>query len=144
MIDKYGIKVKKIPSRFQLADKATKLSLDYNAALDSEWWECKWLSGPVSSWPTKKTMTSRWSVHNQPFGKSQPCPRFGLWLTSLIKTDLLPPGKHKLKSTAMASRQSTHNQPFSCSGCTSCLLLPCGTLLLYVRNLLYLSFCADC
>lgn len=60
--------------------------------------------GPVSSWPTKKTMTSRWSVHNQPFGKSQPCPRFGLWLTSLIKTDLLPPGKHKLKSTAMASR----------------------------------------
>ena len=28
-----------------------KLSLDYNAALDSEWWECKCLAGPVSSWP---------------------------------------------------------------------------------------------
>ena len=50
LIDKHKIQVKKIPSRFQLADKATKLSLDYNAALDSEWWECEWLSGPVSSW----------------------------------------------------------------------------------------------
>ena len=54
LIDRHKIIVRKIPSKFQLADGTTKMCLDVNVALDPGWWECDWLAKPISTWPVSE------------------------------------------------------------------------------------------